>query len=180
MAYHTEAITTKNLVAKEVGNGYHTLVDPVHVKRLSPQHHSRMFTYPGCGICRKSLSANDAGKYVCPPHTIQKYPVLLQDTQSETNVWCTSFHDVTTKWMGMSAREYEALAYDAKVCALDKYRGDLIQAKIRKSVQYPFDNYVLADAQVLVTRKEMEAASNAVDFCDQTVQTEGEISGQIE
>ena len=82
--------------------------------------------------------------------------------------------------MGMSAREYEALSYDAKVCALDKFRGDLIQAKIRKSVQYPFDNYVLADAQVMVTRKEMEAAANAVDFCDQTVQTEGEVSGQIE
>ena len=137
-----------------------------------------MFTYPGCGICRKSLSANDAGKYVCPSHTIQKNPVpcylarvLLQDTQSETNFWCTSFHDVTTKWIGMSAREYEALSDDAKVCALDKFRGALIQAKIRKSVQYPYDNYVMSDTQVLFTRKAMEAAANAGDSCDQTVQT---------
>ena len=68
--------------------------------------------------------------------------------------------------MGLSAREYEALSDDAKVCALDKFLGALFQAKIRKSVQYPFDNYVLADAHVLFTRTEMEAAANAGDICD--------------
>ena len=187
MANHTEAITTQNLVTKKVGNGYYTLVDPVNVKWVSAQHHSRMFTYPGCGICRRSLTANKAGKYVCPSHTVQKNPVpcflarmLLQDTQSETNFWCTSFHDVTTKWMGISAREYEALSDDAKVCASENFRGAVIQAKIRKSVQYPFDNYVLVDAQVLFTQKEMEAAVNAGDTCDQAAQREGGVSGQTE
>ena len=72
----------------------------------------------------------------------------------------------------MSAREYDALSDNAKVCASDKFRDALIQAKIRKSVQYPLDNYVLADAQVLFTLKEMDAAANAGDSCDQTVQTE--------
>ena len=130
MANHTESTTTQNLVTKKVGSGYYTLVDPVNVKWLSAQHHSRMFTYPGCGICRKSLTANKAGKYVCPSHTVEKNPVpcflarlLLQDTQSETKFWCTSFHDVTTKWMGISALEYEALSDDAKVCTSEKFCG---------------------------------------------------------
>ena len=80
----------------------------------------------------------------------------------------------------MSALEYEALSDDAKVCASKKFRGALIQAKIRKSVQYPFDNYVLADAQVLFTQKEMESAVNAGDTCDQAAQREGGVSGQSE
>ena len=82
--------------------------------------------------------------------------------------------------MGISAREYEALSDDAKVCASENFRGAVIQAKIRKSVQYPFDNYVLVDAQVLFTQKEMEAAVNAGDTCDQAAQREGGFSGQTE
>ena len=36
-----------------------------------------------------------------------------------TNFWCTVFHDLTTKLVGMSAQEFEALPDDtAKSCAL--------------------------------------------------------------
>ena len=39
---------------------------------------------------------------------------------------------------------------------------------------------MLVDAQVLFTQKEMEAAVNTGDTCDQAAQREGGVSGQTE
>ena len=59
--------------------------------------------------------------------------------------------------MGISAFEFEALPDDtAKLQALGNFRGALMTIKIRKTVKFPFTSYVLADAQVLFTQKEME------------------------
>ena len=67
----------------------------------------------------------------------------------------------------MSAQEFEALPDDtAKSCALGNFRGALMTIKIRKTVKFPFTSYVLADAQVLFTQKDMEDATK----CDE-VQT---------
>ena len=74
--------------------------------------------------------------------------VLIQDSQSDTSFWCTAFHDLATKLVGMSAQEFEALPDDtAKSHALGNFRGALMTTKIRKTVKFPFTSYVLADAQ---------------------------------
>ena len=125
---------------------------------------SSRLTYPGCAKCRKRLSPDTDGKYVCSSHKLKKNPVpcylarvLIQDTQSDTSVLCTAFHDLITKLMGMSAGEFEALPDDtAKLQPLGNFRGALMTIKIRKTVKFPFTSYVLADAQVLFTQEDME------------------------
>ena len=86
--------------------------------------------------------------------------VLIQDTQSDISFWGTAFHDLTTKLVGVSAQEFEALPDDhAKLHALGNFRGALMTTKIRKTVKFPFTCYVLTDAQVLFTQKDTEDAT---------------------
>ena len=46
---------------------------------------------------------------------------------------------------------------------IGNFRGALITIKIRKTVKFPFTSSVLADAQVLLTQKDMEDAAK----CDE-------------
>ena len=74
----------------------------------------------------------------------------------------------------MSAQEFAALPDDtAKLHALGNFRGALMKTKIRKTVKFP--NYVLTDAQVMFTQKDMEDETK----CDE-VQTVFTAERQLE
>ena len=160
----SDPVDITTLLNNGVGNGYYSLHYPVLTKWVSFNKTSSRLIYPGCAICRKRLSPDTGGKYVYSSHKLKKNPVpchlarvLIQDTQSDISVWCTAFHDLTTKLIGMRAVEFEALPDDtAKLQALGNFRGALMTIKIRKTVKFPFMSYVLADAQVLFTQKDME------------------------
>ena len=162
----------------EVRNGLYSISDHVVVKAIGFNYG---ITYSGCCICRKRLTADVDGQYVCPSHKFKKNPtpcyklrLLLHDISSDAELWCVCFHDLTTRLMGLNVRDYESLSNeDAQYHALDGLRGAIMRATIRKSVSASYTNFVMTDGVVLFTQKDMETSTEMTDDITTVVPGEG-------